>query len=122
MTWAQRLKRVFNIDIETCRECGGAVRIIIACIEDPAVIEKILTHVKEKAAPEPVGLFCRKGERHRLSACNAQAGKHACTADARETCSSTHVAATLTQATGEGLAWRPGLARKRSWRRWIVWR
>ncbi len=34
MTWAQRLKRVFNIDIETCPACGGAVR-IIACIEDP---------------------------------------------------------------------------------------
>jgi hypothetical protein len=31
MTWAQRLKRVFNIDIETCPTCGGAVR-IIACI------------------------------------------------------------------------------------------
>ena len=31
MTWAQRLKRVFNIDIETCRHCGAAVR-IIACI------------------------------------------------------------------------------------------
>jgi len=28
MTWAQRLKRVFNIDIDTCRECGGDVRII----------------------------------------------------------------------------------------------
>ena len=26
--WRGRLKRVFNIDIETCRECGGAVRII----------------------------------------------------------------------------------------------
>jgi hypothetical protein len=39
MTWAQRLKRVFNIDIETCRVCGGAVR-IIACIEDSQVIEK----------------------------------------------------------------------------------
>ena len=26
MTWAQRLKRVFNIDIETCRACGGAVQ------------------------------------------------------------------------------------------------
>ena len=37
MTWAQRLKRVFNIDIETCSECGSNVR-IIACIEDPAVI------------------------------------------------------------------------------------
>ena len=48
MSWAQRLKRVFNIDIETCRTCGGQVR-IIACIEDPQVIEKILTHLKEKA-------------------------------------------------------------------------
>jgi hypothetical protein len=46
------LKRVFNIDIETCRDCGGAVR-IIACIEDPVVIEKILTHLDAKgASPE----------------------------------------------------------------------
>ncbi len=47
MTWAQRLKRVFNIDIETCQVCGGALR-IIACIEDPIVIEKILTHLDKK--------------------------------------------------------------------------
>ena len=39
MTWAQRLKRVFNIDIETCSACGGAVK-VIACIEDPVVIKK----------------------------------------------------------------------------------
>jgi hypothetical protein len=31
MTWAQRLKRVFNIDIETCRECGGTVKVIACC-------------------------------------------------------------------------------------------
>jgi len=49
MTWAQRLKRVFNIDIETCSECGGEVR-IIASIEDPVVIRKILTHLDDKAA------------------------------------------------------------------------
>lgn len=49
MTWAQRLKRVFNIDIETCNHCGGAVK-IIADIEDPAVIEKILTPLNKKAA------------------------------------------------------------------------
>jgi len=49
MTWAQRLKRVFNIDIETCSECGGAVK-IIACIEDPVVIAKILSHLEGKAA------------------------------------------------------------------------
>ncbi len=42
MNWAQRLKRVFNIDIETCNECGGAVK-VIACIEDPAVIPKTFT-------------------------------------------------------------------------------
>jgi hypothetical protein len=46
MTWAQRLKRVFNIDIETCNECGGVMK-IIACIEDPAVIKKILEHLKQ---------------------------------------------------------------------------
>jgi len=44
MTWAQRLKRVFAIDIEKCEKCGGAVR-IIASIEDPDVIQKILKHL-----------------------------------------------------------------------------
>ena len=46
MTWAQRLKRVFNIDIETCS--GGAMK-VIACIEDPVVIKQILGHLKHKA-------------------------------------------------------------------------
>ena len=49
MSWAQRLKRVFKIDIETCPACGGAMR-IIACIEDAVVIEKILAHLDAKAA------------------------------------------------------------------------
>jgi hypothetical protein len=49
MSWAQRLKRVFNIDVETCRACGGAVR-IIGCIEEAEVIEKILTHVDKRDA------------------------------------------------------------------------
>jgi hypothetical protein len=53
MTWAQRPKRVCNIYIETCPACGGAVR-IIACIEDPDVIEKILAHLDAKAT-EPEG-------------------------------------------------------------------
>jgi len=56
MTWAQRLKRVFNLDIETCSKCGGAVR-VIACIEDSVIINKILTHLDKKAAlAEPVVL------------------------------------------------------------------
>jgi len=68
MTWAKRLKRVFDIDIETCSECGGDVR-IIACIEDPVVIQKILDHVDQNVslrkvvrvpkcrAPPVTGLF-----------------------------------------------------------------
>ncbi len=44
MTWAQRLKRVFNIDIKTCQTCGATMK-VIACIEDPDVIRKILTHM-----------------------------------------------------------------------------
>jgi len=46
MTWAQRLKRVFRIDVETCQACGGAMK-IIASIEDPAVIGKILAHLEQ---------------------------------------------------------------------------
>ena len=69
LTWAQRLKRVFAVDIdksagwpiytavgrgkavghrdvpdETCRRCGGRLR-VIASIEEPAVIERILEHL-----------------------------------------------------------------------------
>ena len=47
MTWAQRLKRVFNIDIVVCARCGGSIR-VIACIEDQDVIERILAHLRDK--------------------------------------------------------------------------
>jgi len=60
MTWAQRLKRVFNIDIETCSECGGAMK-VIACIEVPVVIRKILDHLKDKSEYQDAGRY----QRHR---------------------------------------------------------
>jgi len=43
MHWAQRLKRVFDIDTERCA-CGGQLK-IIAAIEEPAVIVRILMHL-----------------------------------------------------------------------------
>lgn len=49
MTWAQRLKRVFDIDVDICDYCGGAVK-VIGCIEDPAVIKKIRDHLDKKSA------------------------------------------------------------------------
>ena len=48
MTWAQRLKRVFGIEIESCEQCGGRVR-VIASLSDPALIGKILQHLECRA-------------------------------------------------------------------------
>lgn len=58
MRWAQRLKRVFRIDIET-RACGGTVK-VIACIEDPVVIKTILDK-----QDKPTGL-ARRAPRFRM--------------------------------------------------------
>ena len=52
MTWAQRLKRVFNIDVSVCSKCGGEAK-VIASIEDQAVIDKILQHLQARGALPP---------------------------------------------------------------------
>ena len=44
LTWMQRLKRVFDIDLSRCAQCGGAMQ-VIAEITDPAVIDRILAHL-----------------------------------------------------------------------------
>jgi hypothetical protein len=49
LSWMQRLKRVFAIDIEICPDCGGTLR-VIACIEEPALIARILEHVQQGEA------------------------------------------------------------------------
>jgi hypothetical protein len=50
--WARLLARVFNIDVETCSKCGGKMK-IIAAIEDPRVIRKILEHMGLTTKPPP---------------------------------------------------------------------
>ena len=44
MSWAQLLKRVFDIDIEHCPHCGGTMKIVAAILESE-VITKILAHL-----------------------------------------------------------------------------
>lgn len=51
MSWAQRLKRVFSIDVTACVHCGGTVR-IVASIEEPAAIRAILGHFVKQGARE----------------------------------------------------------------------
>ena len=50
--WARLLKRVFDIDLEHCPQCGGEFK-IIAAIEEPAVIVRILTHLGLPARAPP---------------------------------------------------------------------
>jgi|TARA_B100000315_G_scaffold259655_2_gene316532 hypothetical protein len=67
MSWAERLKRTFDdrwliarqsakqfasrtADISKYPLCGGTLH-VIADITDPAVIDKILTHIRKSRAP-----------------------------------------------------------------------
>ena len=50
--WARLLKRVFEIDLEPCPNCGGELKIIVAILKS-AVIERILTHLGLQARAPP---------------------------------------------------------------------
>ena len=46
MGWAKLLKRIFDIDIQTCPECGGRIKVISAILSQQ-VIKRILSHLGE---------------------------------------------------------------------------
>ena len=52
LSWAKLLKRVFEIDMEHCPNCGGELK-IIAAIHEQTVVEKILTHLGLQARAPP---------------------------------------------------------------------
>ncbi|MFO1455070.1 MAG: transposase [Steroidobacteraceae bacterium] len=61
LSWAQRLKRVFAIEIENCCRCQGRLR-VIASIEEPEVIARILAHQERgcgAAEPERAPIAAR---------------------------------------------------------------
>jgi len=43
-SWAQLIRRIYELDPLTCTECGGELR-IIAFLLDPTVVRKILDHL-----------------------------------------------------------------------------
>ena len=62
ISWAMLLKRVFDIDMHTCPNCGaGELKIIAAILERP-VIEKILTHLGLDPQPPPKGRAREAGQ------------------------------------------------------------
>ena len=52
VSWAELLKRNFEIDMEHCPNCGDELKIIAAILEQP-VIQKILTHLGLQARAPP---------------------------------------------------------------------
>ncbi len=61
MHWAQCLKRVFGIEINPCKHCGAAVK-IIASIEDPEVIGGFSSICS--TARSPTRRYPRREHRH----------------------------------------------------------
>jgi len=62
ISWARLLKRVFDIDMQHCSNCGGGELKIIAAILERPVIEKILTHLGLDPQPPPKGRAREAGQ------------------------------------------------------------
>jgi hypothetical protein len=61
MGWARLLKSVFDIDLEHCPQRGGEFP-IVAAIEEPAVMVRILTHLGLPARAPPRPALTRTGQ------------------------------------------------------------
>jgi hypothetical protein len=57
--WARLLRKVFNIDVDSCHNCGGKNVKIIAAVMEKKVIVKILNHVG--IPPRHPRNLCRSG-------------------------------------------------------------
>ncbi|MEO6021840.1 MAG: transposase [Burkholderiales bacterium] len=51
LSWACLLKRVFEVDIERCPTCGGALKILAAIVDPPSLYVSAPTWACRPAAP-----------------------------------------------------------------------
>jgi hypothetical protein len=54
-SWPELMRHAFGVDVLACTRCGGRMH-VVATIEDPVVIRRILTHLglpTEGSAPRP---------------------------------------------------------------------
>lgn len=54
LTWAQRLKRVFQLDLEHCPHCGGPLQLIASL--DGRVMQKLVKHLEARRPPGEVAV------------------------------------------------------------------
>ena len=62
ISWAPLLKRVFDIDMQHCPNCGGGELKVIAAILERPVIDKILTRLELDLRPPPSGRAREAGQ------------------------------------------------------------
>ena len=54
LAWSVLLKRTFGLEVLVCPRCAGPMR-LVAAIEDPATIHRILTHLGLPTRAPPRG-------------------------------------------------------------------
>ncbi|MFI0609701.1 MAG: hypothetical protein ACH37Z_17640, partial [Anaerolineae bacterium] len=52
--WAELIRRIYEVDPLVCPKCGGTMR-MIALIQEPKVIDKILKHLRTKGRDARAG-------------------------------------------------------------------
>ena len=52
--WAVLIRRIYEVDPLVCPKCGGTMR-MIALIQEPKVIDKILKHLRTKGRDARAG-------------------------------------------------------------------
>jgi hypothetical protein len=52
MTWMQRLRRVYDIDVSVCPRCAWSVK-VLAVITEPGVLASIVAHLAKREARAP---------------------------------------------------------------------
>lgn len=65
MSWAQRLKRVFAVEIENCAGCGERLK-VIASIEDEQLIAKVRRYLEGAAGAALSRIWRREGRGGRV--------------------------------------------------------
>jgi hypothetical protein len=53
LKWAERLKRIFGIDVNVCERCGAVTMKEIAIIQDHSALRKIIQHISRKESEPP---------------------------------------------------------------------
>jgi hypothetical protein len=51
--WSELLERVFGVDVLACTKCQGRMK-VLACLEKPDAVRKILRHLGLRDTPLPV--------------------------------------------------------------------